>query len=165
MGDASPFGHLKQKLWSKERLGVKLSIWFPTIKSQESIRFPSVQATCDILLERFWQGIQLYFRPHCSRRSAHEVMRPQIYENPNCGNFGTPTWESWDKKNHLDVAPVERCKIYYKEEGGGFPQVRAVVSLVNPRLPVVCLTPEMFQPCTNNLLLVLCRFVWVIEAY
>jgi hypothetical protein len=35
-------------------------------------------------------------------------------------------------KNHLDVAPVERCRVYYKGEGGGFPQVRAVVSLMCP---------------------------------
>jgi hypothetical protein len=40
-------------------------------------------------------------------------------------------------KNHLDVAPVENCRIYYKEEGGGFPQVQAMVSLVSSRLPVV----------------------------
>jgi len=26
--------------------------------------------------------------------------------------------------------------VYYKGEGGGFPQVRAVVSLVSPNLPV-----------------------------
>ncbi len=32
-------------------------------------------------------------------------------------------------KCHLDVGLVERHKIYYKGEGGGFPQVRAVVSL------------------------------------
>ncbi len=31
---------------------------------------------------------------------------------------------------------MERHKIYYKGEGGGFPQVRAVVSLVSPSLPV-----------------------------
>jgi hypothetical protein len=24
-------------------------------------------------------------------------------------------------KNHLDVGPVERCRVYYKGEGGGFP--------------------------------------------
>jgi hypothetical protein len=30
----------------------------------------------------------------------------------------------------LDVASVERCREYYMGEGGGFPQVRAVVSLV-----------------------------------
>jgi hypothetical protein len=39
-------------------------------------------------------------------------------------------------KCHLDVAPVERRREYYKGEGGGFPQIRAVVSFVNPRLPV-----------------------------
>jgi hypothetical protein len=27
---------------------------------------------------------------------------------------------------------MERHKVYYKGEGGDFPQVRAVVSLVNP---------------------------------
>ncbi len=28
-------------------------------------------------------------------------------------------------KSHLDVAPVERCKVYYKGEGDDFPQVRS----------------------------------------
>ncbi len=32
-------------------------------------------------------------------------------------------------KTHLDVAHVERCKVYYKGEGGVFPQVHAVVVL------------------------------------
>jgi hypothetical protein len=26
-------------------------------------------------------------------------------------------------KSHLDVTPMERHKVYYKGEGGGFPQV------------------------------------------
>jgi hypothetical protein len=32
---------------------------------------------------------------------------------------------------------MARHKVYYKGEGGGFPQVRAVVSLVSPSLSVV----------------------------
>ncbi len=48
-----------------------------------------------------------------------------------------------ETKSHLDVAPMERRSVYYKGEGGGFPQVRAVVSLVSPRLPVV-------NPSTKN---------------
>jgi len=40
-------------------------------------------------------------------------------------------------KCHLDVGLVERHRVYYKGEGGGFPQVRAVVSLVSPSLIVV----------------------------
>jgi len=33
---------------------------------------------------------------------------------------------------------MERHKVYYKGEGGGFPQVRAVVSFVSPSLPMAC---------------------------
>jgi hypothetical protein len=67
-------------------------------------------------------------------------------------------------KNHLDVAPVERHKVYYKGEGGGFPQVWAAVSLVSPSCPWLVLTPKVLQLCTNHLVLVLCRSMWVVEA-
>jgi hypothetical protein len=33
---------------------------------------------------------------------------------------------------------VGERKEYYMGEGGGFPRVRAVVSQLNPRLPVAC---------------------------
>jgi hypothetical protein len=36
MGLHDSFGFLKHKLWPKEGMGVKLSIWFSTTKSQES---------------------------------------------------------------------------------------------------------------------------------
>jgi hypothetical protein len=62
-------------------------------------------------------------------------MGPQSHGSPNFGNFGTPIWESRDK-SHLDVGFVERHKVYYKGEGGGFSQVRAVVNLVSLRLLV-----------------------------
>ncbi len=67
-------------------------------------------------------------------------------------------------KCHLDVAPVERCRVYYKGEGGGFPQVQVVVSLVNPNCPWLILAPKVLQLCANHLVLVLCRSVWVIKA-
>jgi hypothetical protein len=35
MGLHDPFRHLKHKLWSKERSGVKLPVWLPTFKSRE----------------------------------------------------------------------------------------------------------------------------------
>jgi hypothetical protein len=98
IGSHHAFKHLKHKLWSKERPGVKLPVWLPTTKSQESTQFPRVQATCDIPLESSQWRLQLCFRTHPNWRSAHEVMRLQNHRSPNCGNFGTPTWESWDKK-------------------------------------------------------------------
>ncbi len=54
-------------------------------------------------------------------------------KNLNCGNFGTPTWES-QYKMPFGCGPVERCRAYYKREGGGFPQVWVVVSLVSAGL-------------------------------
>jgi len=45
--------------------------------------------------------------------------------------------ESPRTKCHLDVNLMERHKVYYKGEGGGFSQVRAMVNLVSPNLPVV----------------------------
>ncbi len=67
-------------------------------------------------------------------------------------------------KSHLDVAPMESCIVYYKGEGGVFPQVRAVVSLVCLNCSWLVLTPKVLQLCTNHLVLVLCRSVWVSEA-
>jgi hypothetical protein len=68
------------------------------------------------------------------------------------------------KKNHLDVASVESCRVYYKGEGGGLPQVRAVVSLACPCCPWFILAPRVFQLCTNHFVWVVCRPVWVSEA-
>jgi hypothetical protein len=43
-------------------------------------------------------------------------------------HFGSPR-----KKSHLDASAVESYKEYYMGEGGGLPQVRAVVNQVSPR--------------------------------
>jgi hypothetical protein len=131
MGSHDPFGHLKHKLWPREWPKVKLAIWLPTTKSQESTRFPYVHVECDISLKRCQQGLQLCFRPQLNQRSAHKVIGLQSHRSPNFGNFENP----WTKY-HLDVGLVERHKVYYKGEGSGFLQVRAVMSLVNPSLPM-----------------------------
>jgi hypothetical protein len=62
----------------------------------------------------------------------------------------SPFREFWDPQHgslvtkwHLGAGPLARHKEYYKGEGGDFPQVRVVVSLVSPCLHVVHL-------CTKN---------------
>ncbi len=52
--------------------------------------------------------------------------------------FGSPK-----TKCHLDVGLVERHIIYYKGEGGGFPQVWAVMNFVSSNL-------FMPRPSTKN---------------
>jgi hypothetical protein len=68
------------------------------------------------------------------------------------------------KNSHLDVASMESCRVYYKGEGGGFPQVRAVVSLVCPCCPWLVLAPRVLQLCTNHFVWIVCRPVWVTKA-
>jgi hypothetical protein len=48
------------------------------------------------------------------------------------------------KKSHLDVASARSCREYYKGEGGGFPRVRAVVSLVCPSAHGLSQHPRVF---------------------
>jgi hypothetical protein len=72
-------------------------------------------------------------------------MTPQSGGSPNQDSFGTPPWESRDKKNHLDASVVERHREYYMGEGGGFPRVQAVVSLMSSELPVACPSTKVLQ--------------------
>jgi len=94
MGSHDPFGHLKHKLWPKERPWVKLAVWLPTTKSQELTWFPYVQVACNIPLEISRQGLQLCFRPHLNPRSAQKVMGPQSCESPSCENFKIVPWQN-----------------------------------------------------------------------
>jgi hypothetical protein len=71
-------------------------------------------------------------------------------------SFGSPK-----TKCHLDVGLVERHKVYYKGEGGGFPQVRAMVSLVSLSLHVIRPSTKSAPVMHWLTCLVLCRSVWV----
>jgi len=69
------------------------------------------------------------------------------------------------RKWHLGADPVAMHKVYYKGEGGGFPQVQAVMSLVSLNLPVACPStksvPTMHSP---TCCLILCKPVWMINC-
>jgi hypothetical protein len=57
MSSHDPLEYLKHKLWPKEGLGVKMSIWLPTTKSQESTWITCVQEACHISLKNSLQGL------------------------------------------------------------------------------------------------------------
>jgi hypothetical protein len=88
---------------------------------------------------------------------------PKVARVPTLAISGLP-FGSPKTKNHLDVGLVERHKVYYKGEGGRFPQVRAMMSLMSPNCPWLVVTPKVLQLCTNHLVFVLCRSVWVVDA-
>jgi hypothetical protein len=57
-------------------------------------------------------------------------------------------------KSHLDVAPVEWCKVYYMREGGGFPRIWAMVSQMSLELPVTYPSTKGVPECELTNLLV-----------
>jgi len=98
MGLHGSFGHLQHKLWQKEGPVIKLTIWLLSTKSQESTWPRCVQVVCDTPMEISQGELQVWFRPHPNWRSEQRFMTSQSPGTPNRDNFGTPPWESQDKK-------------------------------------------------------------------
>jgi hypothetical protein len=84
-------------------------------------------------------------------------MSCQNLGSSNWDNFGTPPSE-FQEKYHWDVGATKEHREYYMGEGGGFPQVRVMVSLVSPKLLVVRPnTKGVLENELTNLWLVGCR--------
>jgi len=66
-----------------------------------------------------------------SMRGLHKKLwASKVARIPILRISGLPTWESHDKMT-LGTTPMARHIKYYKGEGGGFPQIQVVVSLVS----------------------------------
>jgi hypothetical protein len=71
-----------------------------------------------------------------SIRGLHKKLwTPKVVRVVVMGISGLPLG-SLRTKWHLGGGPMAKNKIYYKGEGGGFPQVWFVVSLMSPNLPM-----------------------------
>ncbi len=86
-----------------------------------------------------------------------KLWAPKIAGVPTLGISGLPLG-SPRTKWHLGAGPVARHKIYYKGGLGGFPQVRAMVSLVSLYLPVVRMCTKMHQLRTNQFV------IWFVQV-
>jgi hypothetical protein len=72
-----------------------------------------------------------------SIRGLHaKLWAPKVVGVPIVRISGLP-FESPGTKWHLGAGPMAKQKIYYKGEGGGFPQVWVMVNLMSSNLPVV----------------------------
>jgi len=141
MGSHDPFGHLKHKLWPKEKSEID-PIYVCVGWVWHIVGKLSTRATT--LLQTSSQS-EVYTRSYGP---------PKLQESQ--------LWQFLDSKMPFGCGP--RGKAQSKGEGGGFPQVRAMVSFVSSSCSWFVLAPKVLQLCTNHLMLVLCRSVWVSEA-
>jgi len=107
---------------------VKLAIWLPTIRSHlpEKVRNRPDLLVCRRRATYCWKALNEGHNFAVDRISIWSLFT-KLWSSKVAG---VPTWAisglpsgSLGTKNHLDVGPVERCRVYYKGEGGGFPQV------------------------------------------
>jgi hypothetical protein len=159
-----PFGHLKHKLWAKEGSRVKLAIWLWPLKVRNQPNFIAWKWHATYCWKALDKGYNFALDLISIGGLHAKLWGPKVTRVPTLVISGLPLG-SPETKCHLDVGLVERHRLYYKGEGGGFPQVQAVVSLVSPSCPWLVLAPKVLQLCTNHLVLVLCWSMWIVEAY
>jgi hypothetical protein len=140
-----------------------LAVWLPTTKSQESTSFQCLILECNTALESSQGELQLWFRPCCDRTLHLGDMGVQSPRTPT-GTISELQFVNPEKKSHLDATSVVSYRVYYKGEGGGFPQVRAMVSLMCSCCPWFVLAPRVLQLCTNHFMWVVCKTMWMSEA-
>jgi hypothetical protein len=162
MGLYDPFEYLKHKLWSKEKLGVKLSIWPLTTKIKNHPDF----------LVRRWHPTHCYkdlgkgynFNlDFISIRGLHtKLWASKVVRVPILGILGLPLG-SPGTKWHFGVGPMARHREYYKvwlpprpNYDESYESMLACGSFVHQRCCNYALT---------NLLFGLCRFVQGIEFF
>jgi hypothetical protein len=144
-------------------------IWFLTTKSLKSPWFPCVQVTCHISLETFDKGYN-FASDLISIGGLHtKLWASKLVGILVVGISGLPLG-SPETKWHLGAGPVARHRVYYKGEGGGFPQVRAMVNLVSPSLPVIHAHIHMLFPkhrCMRTHLLCVATFhvLWGVRKF
>jgi hypothetical protein len=144
------FKYLQHKLWLKERLRIKVSIWLLTIKCWKSFWFTCVKEVCHMSLESFLRRLWFCYEPHLNQRSTQEIMGVQNGKVLIVKIARLPTRESREKR-HLDVTSMACHKKYYKGEGGGSPVSKAQWIFWICVCPWLVCAPKGFQLCTNQL--------------
>jgi hypothetical protein len=135
IGSYVSFEYLKNKLWSKEGLKVKVPIDYQWLQ---------IRNHPDLLLFR-WHAT--------SRWKALNEGYNFVLDLTSIGGLHKKLWASKvgkvlisriSTKWHLGATPMAKHKKYYNEDGGDFLQVWAMVSLMNPCMFVVYPSPKSF---------------------
>jgi hypothetical protein len=126
-----PFGHLQPKLWEKEGSGVKLAVWLPTTKSQESTSSWCPIRDCNMALERSRRGLQLWFRPCHDWTLQLGVMAVQNSESP-VGIISRLHFESPGICAIWMYSPLRTAENTIGNKVVAYSRIQAMVSLVCP---------------------------------
>ncbi len=114
-----------------------------SLKNQEFSWFSFMQVACDILLQSSRRSYNFASNLISIGGLHTKLWAPKVAQVLTVGILKLPLG-SPETKWQMGVGLVARHIVYYKGEGGGFPQVRVVVNLMSS-----CLL--MARPCTKVL--------------
>jgi hypothetical protein len=142
MGLHDPFDHLQHKLFAK----IKVRSWSDNLipdhkKLRTILKYVHISGVPHIV-EKFSTKATTCFKPRLNWSSSQEVIDLQSVKSSNFKISRLPSWE-FRGKWYLGAAPMANHRKYYKGEGGGFPQVWVMGSLVCP-----CMF--MIRSCTKS---------------
>jgi hypothetical protein len=146
MASYGPFGHLQPKLWAKEGPGVKLLVWLPTTKSQDSTSSQRCLKECDMALKSSRWELQLWFKPHLDPSLGQGAKSIQSPRTLTRDSFETPTWESWEKESFGCSLSGELQSILYEGRWWLPPSLGPGESCVW-KCPWLVLTPKGVPEC------------------
>ncbi len=117
----------RESNWQFDSKSLKVRIWFDFLKCKcrATYRWKNLDEGYNFALDLI-----------SIRCLSTKLWGPKVVRVPTLRISGPP-FGSLGTKCHLDVGLVERHRVCYKGEGGGFLQVWAMVSLVSSRLLVV----------------------------
>jgi hypothetical protein len=139
MGSHDPFVYSKHKLWPKERPRVESNWQFDSRPLK--VNNPHDFFACKQRATYLWKTLNNSYNFTLNLTSIGglhtKLWASKVARVPISRISGLPLSGSPRTKWHLDAGPVAMHIVYYKKEGGGFPQIKAVVSLMSLCLPVV----------------------------
>ncbi len=148
MNSHDPFGHLKKQVMAKRKVDCQIDS--RPLKVNNCLDF----LTCRWGATYYWKALNkgyTFALNLISIRSLQTKLWSSNVTKIRTMGISRLPFRSLGTKWHLGVGPVARHRIYYKEEGGGFPQIRTMVNLVNLCLPVARPCTKMLQLRTNKL--------------
>jgi hypothetical protein len=141
MGSHDPFGHLNTSYGQKKGRESNWQFDFRPLKVRNQPNFFVCRWRVTYYWKAFDKGYNFDFHLISIEALHEKLWGPKVTGVLTLAILGLPLG-SPGTKCHLDVGLVERHILYYKGEGGGFLQVRAVVNLVSLNLLVACLSTK-----------------------
>jgi len=157
MGSHDPFGHLKHELWPKERSGVKLTIWLPTLKVENYPNVFSYRWSATYHWKYLDKGYN-FSSNFISIKGLHKKLwAPKVAKVPTLRmSF------AWQNDNWV-LVPWQRTKYTIRGKVVASPKSRPWWVLWICVCSWFVHAPKCFNYALTNLLFGLCMSVWVIK--